>query len=90
MPLRAAQSAAVSVETRHGAGREPRAVRRGAVGAAGILPVLYVPVLASAGCLAQSAEGYFIEGMARQKGGALCVTYTRFFTRHEVCVMTPT
>lgn len=55
----------------------------------GILPVLYVPVLASAGCLAQSAEGYFVEGMARQKGGALCVTYTRFFTRHEVCVMTP-
>lgn len=54
----------------------------------GVLPVLYVPVLAAAGCLAQSAEGFFAEGMAKQPGGALCVTYTRFFTRHEVCVLT--
>ena len=55
----------------------------------GVLPVLYIPLIASLACCAVSAEGYFAEGVRRNENRTLSVTYTRFFTRHEVCVLTP-
>lgn len=54
-----------------------------------MLPVLAVPVLLSAGWLAVSVEGYFKEGVCENKNRTLSVWYTRLFTRHEVCVLTP-
>lgn len=55
----------------------------------GALPALYVPVAAALACCAQSLEGYFTEGVRRNANRSVSVTYTRFFTRHEVCVLTP-
>lgn len=55
----------------------------------GMLPVLAVPVLLSAGALAQSWEGYFKEGVRRNENRTLSLVYTRFYTRHEICVFTP-
>lgn len=54
----------------------------------GALPVLYVPAAAALACCAQSAEGYFTEGARRNQNRTISVVYTRFFTRHEVCVLT--
>lgn len=54
-----------------------------------ILPMLFVPaVLALAGLLV-SLEGFFREGLRKNANRTLSVCYTRFFTRHEVCVFTP-
>ncbi|MEG1275908.1 MAG: PH domain-containing protein [Ruthenibacterium sp.] len=54
-----------------------------------VLPVLCVPLVLSIGCLAQSFEGYCKEGVCKNKNRTLALWYTRFFTRHEVCVFTP-
>lgn len=45
-------------------------------------------VLALAGLLV-SLEGFFREGLHKNANRTLSVCYTRFFTRHEVCVFTP-
>ena len=51
--------------------------------------MLFVPaVLALAGLLV-SLEGFFREGLRKNANRTLSVCYTRFFTRHEVCVFTP-
>lgn len=54
----------------------------------GLLPMLAVPVLLSLGALLVSLEGFFREGFCKNKNRSLSVCFTRFFTRHEVCVLT--
>ncbi len=52
-------------------------------------PLLLIPLGLSAGLLALGIEARFSEGAARQEGGSLRVCYTRHFTRHDLCVLTP-
>lgn len=53
-----------------------------------LLPVLAVPAVLSLAALAVSLEGYWREGVCKNRNRTLSVCYTRFFTRHEVCVFT--
>ena len=55
----------------------------------GILPILAVPVLLSGAGMLQAYEGFLKEGICKNKNRTLSITFTRFFTRHEVCVFTP-
>lgn len=54
-----------------------------------ILPMLFVPVVLALAGLLVSLEGFFREGLLKNANRTLSVCYTRFFTRHEVCVFTP-
>lgn len=54
----------------------------------GMLPVLAVPTVLFLGSMAVCIEGIFKEGVCRNKNRTLSLCYTRFFTRHEVCVLT--
>ncbi len=54
----------------------------------GLLGVLALLALLSAGCLLVSMEGFWQEGIAENPNRTLSLVYTRFFTRHEVCVLT--
>ena len=54
-----------------------------------ILPMLFVPVVLALAGLLVSLEGFFREGLHKNANRTLSVCYTRFFTRHEVCVFTP-
>ncbi len=54
-----------------------------------ILPMLFLPVVLSLLCLAVSAEGFFREGLHKNKNRTLSVCYSRGFTRHDLCVFTP-
>ncbi|MEG0166587.1 MAG: hypothetical protein RR709_01835 [Ruthenibacterium sp.] len=51
-----------------------------------LLPMLAVPVLLSFAALAQSLEGFLKEGVCKNENRTLSLCFTRFFTRHEVCV----
>ncbi len=53
-----------------------------------ILPMLFVPVVLSLVCLGVSAEGFFREGLCKNKNRTLSACYVRFFTRHDLCVFT--
>lgn len=53
-----------------------------------LLPVLNVPVLLSFFGLLVSLEGMRREGLRKNANRTLSICYTRFFTRHEVCVLT--
>lgn len=53
-----------------------------------ILPMLFVPVVLALAGLLVSLEGFFREGLHKNANRTLSVCYTRFFTRHEVCVFT--
>lgn len=55
----------------------------------GALPVLAVPVFLSLCSLLVSAEGLLREGVCGNANRTLSLCFTRFFTRHEVCVFTP-
>lgn len=55
----------------------------------GVMPVLAVPLVLSVGCCAVSLEGFFREGVCKNENRSLSLTYTRFFTRHDVCIFTP-
>lgn len=52
-------------------------------------PILLFPLALSAGLTALGIEARFCEGASRQEGGSLRVCYTRHFTRHDLCVLTP-
>jgi len=54
-----------------------------------LLPMLAVPVLLALCSLLVSLEGLFREGFCKNGSRTLSVCFTRFFTRHEVCVLTP-
>ncbi|NCC07475.1 MAG: hypothetical protein EOM30_05390 [Clostridia bacterium] len=54
-----------------------------------MLPVICVPALLSGACMAVSYEGYLREGVCKNENRTLSLVYTRFFTRHEVCIFTP-
>ena len=54
----------------------------------GVLPVLAVWVLGALGCMLVSLEGLSKEGLCKNQNRTLSVVFTRFFTRHEVCVLT--
>ena len=53
-----------------------------------MLPMLAVPAVLSLLSLLVSLEGFFREGFCKNKNRTLSVCFTRFFTRHEVCVLT--
>ncbi len=53
-----------------------------------LTPLMVIPTLVSAALLAVSAEAWFTEGVRRNPNGTLAVCYTRFFTRHHLCVFT--
>lgn len=53
-----------------------------------LLPMLAVPAVLSLASLLVSLEGLLREGLRKNKNRTLSVCYTRFFTRHEVCVFT--
>lgn len=55
----------------------------------GLVGILALLVLLSAGCLLVSLEGFRQEGIADNPNRTLALVYTRFFTRHEICVFTP-
>lgn len=54
----------------------------------GVLPVLAIWVLGALGCMLVSLEGLAREGLCKNENRTLSVVFTRFFTRHEVCVLT--
>ena len=54
-----------------------------------LLPMLAVPALLSLASLLVSLEGFFREGFCKNENRSLSLCFTRFFTRHEVCVLTP-
>lgn len=54
-----------------------------------LLPMLAVPAALSLASLLVSLEGLFREGFCKNRNRTLSVCFTRFFTRHEVCVLTP-
>lgn len=54
-----------------------------------LLPVLAVPALLAAACVAQSLEGFFKEGVCSNDNRTLSLVRTRWFSRIEVCVLTP-
>ena len=54
-----------------------------------LLPMLCVPAVLAAASLLVSLEGFFREGIRANGGRTLSVCFTRFFTRHEVFVLTP-
>ncbi|MEG0911264.1 MAG: hypothetical protein RSF70_06735 [Ruthenibacterium sp.] len=51
-----------------------------------LLPMLAVPMVLFSLSLAQSTEGIFKEGVCKNSNRTLSICFTRFFTRHEVCV----
>lgn len=53
-----------------------------------LLPMLAVPAVLSLASLLVSLEGFFREGFCKNGNRTLSVCFTRFFTRHEVCVLT--
>lgn len=53
-----------------------------------LLPMLAVPALLALCSLLVSLEGLLHEGFCKNKNGTLSMCFTRFFTRHEVCVLT--
>lgn len=50
--------------------------------------LLMIPLILSLGLLLASIEGWFKEGIDRNENRTLSVCYTRFFTRHNLCVFT--
>ena len=54
----------------------------------GVLPVLALWVAGALGCMIVSLEGMVKEGFCKNKNRTLSVVFTRFFTRHDVCVLT--
>lgn len=54
-----------------------------------MLPMLAVPAVLSLLSLLVSLEGFFREGFCKNGNRTLSVCFTRLFTRHEVCVLTP-
>ena len=54
-----------------------------------MLPFLAVPALFSLGSVLQSYEGFLKEGMCKNENRSLSLVFTRFFTRHEVCIFSP-
>lgn len=55
----------------------------------GLVGILVLLALLCTGCLLVSLEGFGREGIADNPNRTLALVYTRFFTRHEVCVFTP-
>ncbi len=54
-----------------------------------MIPFLTVPALLSLASVAQSYEGFLKEGMCKNKNRSLSLVFTRFFTRHEICIFSP-
>lgn len=54
-----------------------------------ILPMLFVPVVLSFVSILVSSDGFFHEGICKNKNRTLSVCYTKYFTRHDICVFTP-
>lgn len=54
-----------------------------------LTPVLVIPLLLSLGLVLSALEGWFTEGVRRNPNHTLAVQYTRWFTRHSLCVFTP-
>lgn len=54
-----------------------------------LTPLLVIPLLLSCGLVVAGIEGWFTEGVRRNKNGTLSIRYTRFFTHHQLCVFTP-
>ena len=50
--------------------------------------VLAVPLVLSLLCAAVGVDGFFHEGAAGNANRTLSLCYTRFFTRHNVCILT--
>ena len=54
-----------------------------------LTPVLIIPLLLSLGLVLVSLEAWFTEGVHRNSNHTLAVQYSRWFTRHSLCVFTP-